>query len=157
MRAFLKDRVIQGLIAGIAGSIPQLAFSLTVYWLFHFQKLQFYQFAGILAFNHRPIGLGEILFSESIVLGQMAVYGILFTQLLAIIARSNLLLKGAMFGGFCWYTTYVLATLYKTKGIHGVMDFPTAVTNLIASAIWGVAMAWIFQFLHRRYGIENKI
>lgn len=88
-------------------------------------------------------------------MAQMAVYGILFALVIKVIANCNLLLKGGIYGGFCWFAAYVLADLYKVKGIHGIVDFNTAVINLTASVIWGVAMAWTFQFINQRYAIEN--
>ena len=81
----MKDRAIQGFIAGIVGWLPQLIFTQTMYWVFHLTKLQFYHFAGILAFSHKPHGFLESLFSEFIVVALMAALGILFALVIKII------------------------------------------------------------------------
>jgi hypothetical protein len=153
---FSKDRIIQGFIAGIAGWLPTFIFSTAIYFGLHLLKLRFMDFAGLLAFNHKPHGLPESLFSELIVLGQMGVYGILFAFITKVIASPHPILKGGLYGGFMWFITYSLANFFKVKGIHGIVDFNTAFINLTASVIWGITLGGIFLVLDRQYRLKNE-
>lgn len=151
----MKDRIIQGIIAGIIGWAPQFVFTMAMYFGFHLVKLRFLDFAGILAFNHKPAGWLESIFSEVIVLLQMVGLGILFAWVIKIISHYNLVLKGAIYGGLTWFIIYVLAVLNKVKGIYGVVDFNTSVINLVGSIIWGLTLGWALLFLNRKYEVRN--
>ncbi len=155
MNSLLKDRLGRGFAAGILGWLPTFVFSMAIDLGFHLLKLRFMDFAGILAFDHKPHGFWEALFSEAIVLAQMGALGMLFTLIIAIIARPHLLLKGGLYGGFTWFITYAMADLFKVTGIHGTVDFPTAFFNLIASVLWGTALGWALLWLNRKYDVQN--
>ncbi len=52
---FLKDRLTQGFIAGVAGWPLQIIFTGTLF-KFHLTKLRFLDFAAVLTFNHKLNG-----------------------------------------------------------------------------------------------------
>ncbi|MGE5549432.1 MAG: DUF6789 family protein [Bacteroidota bacterium] len=150
----MKDRVIQGFIAGIVGWLPTFIFSMTVYTGFHLTRIRFMDFGGVLAFSHRPHGFVEALFSESIVLFHMAGLGILYAMVMNVIANPHPLLKGGIFGGLSWFIIYTVVNVFRVKGIYGVTDFETAVLNLIGSIIWGITLGGAFSFLTQKHGEE---
>ena len=133
----------------------QLIFLQAMYFV-HATRLRFLDFAGILAFNHVPRGLSQSIFAEAIVLGQMGAFGLLFAWLIRLLSASCLVLKGGVFGGFCWFVIYATADLFKVKGIYGAVDFKTAVVNLLCSAIWGTVLGGAYLFLNRRYGLKSE-
>lgn len=151
----MKDRYVQGLLAGIAGWPPQFIFTMIMHSGFDLVKLRFLDFAGVLAFNHKPHDFWESLFSVLIVIAMMGALGILFAMAIKVIASPHPLLKGGIFGGVCWFTIHVIATLFKVKGIYGVTNFNTAVLNLIASVIWGIALGGVLLLLNRKYGANH--
>lgn len=143
----MKDRILQGMIAGIIGWLPQFIFTMIMYFGFHLVELRYLDFAGILAFNHKPQGVWESIFAESIVIGQMGGLGILFVLIIEVISSKNLLLKSGLYGGFTWFTIYLIAELFQVKGIYGVVDFKTSISNVIAAVIWGIALGGAFLLL----------
>ena len=151
---FLKDRVIQGLIAGIAGWLPQMIYTFTVFG-FHLAKFRYLDFGAITAFSQKPHGVFEFVFAESLVLAMQGLLGIAFAMLIKVISNPNIILKGGLYGGILWVVIYSIFSLYKMKGIYGIIDFNTAIFHCIAAIIWGITMAGAFLFLNRKFDLKN--
>jgi len=152
----LKDRVIQGLIAGIVGWLPTFVFNMIVYFGFHLVKLRYLDFGGVLVFNRHPDGILELSFSELIVVVHMMLLGIFFAMLIKVIDSPHLRLKGGIYGGACWITIYVTVNLFKVKGIYGITDFSTAFFNFTASIIWGIMLGITYLFLNCNDRTKNQ-
>jgi hypothetical protein len=150
---FLQDRFTLGTIAGAAGWIPQAVFTLSMY-SFHLTKLRYADFAAILAFNHRPQTVWDMILAELVViLFQMALGGV-FAWWIGVVGGPNLLWKGAFFGGFAWFIIYTVTALYKLPGLYPIGS-ATALFNMISSLIYGVVMGWSYSFLTRKCILKN--
>lgn len=152
---FIEDRFSQGVIAGVLGWVPQLLFTQTVFWIFRGTKFQYLDFAAMMVMNHRPRGWAEYLFSELVVVIMLAFLGALFALAVKVIKSVGILLKGTLFGAISWFLIYTLFTLFKIEGIYHVIDFKTALYNLIGAAIWGGAMSAGLLVLNRKCGVKN--
>ena len=130
-------------------------FTQSMFWIFHVTKFQFLDYASTVLFFHKPKGLFQWLFAESLVLLFSGTLGIGFALLIREIFSPNILLKGFIFGEFTWTIIYVLTTLFKIKGIYQVIDPSTTLVNFIAASIWGIVMAWGLLFLNRKNGVKN--
>lgn len=149
----MRDRFIQGLIAGVVGWAPQAAFTLTMYG-FRLTKLRFLDFAGVLAYGHHPRGFWDSLLAELVVLIMQAVFGAIFALLVKVISSEYLTIKGGLWGGVSWFIIYSLVTLYRVRDLFPITP-GTAAVNMVGSLIYGVAMGWSYQFLNRKYGLKN--
>jgi hypothetical protein len=152
----LKDRIIQGAIAGIVGWLPIFVFNMIVYFGFRLTKLRFMDFGGVLAFNHQPRGMIESIIAEFIVLLFMLWLGTIFAMLIKVIDNPHLRLKGGIYGGACWITIYVTVNLFKVKGIYGITDFSTAFFNFAASIMWGTILGITYLFLNCNDRTKNQ-
>ncbi|HBF38701.1 MAG TPA: hypothetical protein DDW50_15460 [Firmicutes bacterium] len=150
---FMQDRFTQGIIAGIIGWFFQAVFTLSLFAL-KVSKLAFADFGAVLAFNHRAKGVLEFLLAEWIVLVMQAALGGVFAWWMKGIASANILIKGAFFGGFAWFTIFTIATLYKLPKIYPIGS-GTAAIILTGSLIYGVMMAWGLLIINRKFGVKN--
>jgi hypothetical protein len=150
---FMQDRFTQGIMAGIIGWFFQAIFTLSLVAL-KVSKLSFADFGAVLAFNHKPKGILEFLLAEFIVIVMQSALGGVFAWWIKRIASANILLKGAFFGGFSWFTIFTMATLYKLPEIYPIGS-GTASIILTGSVIYGFMMAWGLLLLNRKFGVEN--
>ena len=149
MKKFWGDCFTQGIIAGTIGWIPQACFTTTLYAL-HLTKLRYLDFAAVLAFNHRPQGLLDSVLAEIVVVCFQAALGGIFALWIKRVSSENILLKGAFFGGFAWFTIFAVTALYKLEGLYPI-DVGTALVNMIASVIYGVATGGALLVITRKY------
>lgn len=153
MKFEITDRLTRGFISGLAGWPLELAFSLIMSGL-HLTKYRYLDFAAVLTYNHRPQGLGEVLFAEFVVLIFLGILGIGFSFVLKAVSSSNIYLKGWLYGTFVWFSIYVVMTIFQLKHIYPV-DTMTAASNLIAASFWSVTMTWTNLWLNRKYGVKD--
>lgn len=151
----LNDRLTQGFIAGVAGWLPQMLFMQPMYWIFKLIKLQYLDYGAYLSFNHRPEGLSQFLFSEFTVVLFLGFLGVLFSMLIKIISSANLIFKGWLYGALLWFIIFSIFSLFKVNGVYGVIDYNTAIINLIGASIYGIGMSWTLLFLNGKYGVKN--
>jgi hypothetical protein len=149
----LNDRLTQGFLAGVAGWLPQIVFTVIMFKL-HFTKLRFSDFAAVLTFNHKPQGFLEVLFAEIVVIVFLGILGIIFSMLLKVISSENIFFKGWLYGTFMWFAIYSTMTMYKLEHIYPV-DTNSALFSLITASIWSIVMTWVLLFLNRKYGVKN--
>ncbi|HEX3044875.1 MAG TPA: hypothetical protein VHY08_08965 [Bacillota bacterium] len=150
---FIKDRLTQGFIAGVAGWPLQVVFTYTLYYL-HLTKFRYLDFAAVLTFNHLPKGFLESLFAEIVVIVFQGVLGIGFSFLLNAISIENIYFKGWLYGTFCWFAIYAIVTLFRLEHIYPV-DTLTALISLLAATPWAIIMTWVFKFLNKKFGQLN--
>ncbi len=153
MKFEMTDRLTQGFIAGMAGWPFQSIFSYIMYGL-HLTKYRYLDFAAVLAYNHKPQGLIEIIFAEFVVLIFQGVLGIGFSMFLKTVSGVNIYLKGWLYGTFLWFAIYAVMTIFQLKYIYPV-DTMTAASNLIAASIWSIGMTWVNLLLNRKYGVKD--
>ena len=55
----MKDRFVNGLVAGIVAGFVQIAVSAFLYFILHFGHLKLGDFAGIILFGRKPANLME--------------------------------------------------------------------------------------------------
>jgi hypothetical protein len=150
---FIKDRLTQGFLAGVAGWPLQVVFTHTMYWL-HLTKYRYLDFAAVLTFNRLPKGWLDSLLAEFVVVVFLGVLGIIFAMLIKVVTSMNLYFKGLLYGTFMWFAIYSAMTMYELKHIYPV-DPMTAFLTLVAASMWSVGMTWTLLFLNRKYGVKN--
>lgn len=143
----MHDRYLQGLIAGMIGWLPQMAFTQTMYWGFHLVKFQYLDYGAVAGWSHRPDRIEEFIFAEFLVLGMQGFLGIAFAYWIAVVGSPNLLIKGGMFGAVLWLGIYATFKMWRMPVIEGNLNFNTVALHFAASVIWGVTTAWVFGFL----------
>lgn len=150
-----KDVYYKGFMAGMIGGVASTIWSRLSSYL-GFSTLRLEDWAGILTLGHTPpFSLGEQLYSIIIHIGYAGFLGMLFAYLLTFIGSEKLLFKGATYAVASYFLLYVVTALFK---VEGTMPLPlnTAISNLIGSSIYGVAMARSQNAVEGRRVSERK-
>lgn len=107
-----ERQVYQGFIAGIIAGLVLNTINFISYYLFHFAKLRYLDFAAIIIYGRKPVNTFEAVFAQ---LGQLAFtgfLGIVFAYLITKLLNSkNYLLKGG-FSEFYHGSLFMLSLFY---------------------------------------------
>ncbi len=145
----INDRFTQGLLAGILGGIPSLAWGLFSQYILKFSSHLYGDFAAALIYGKNAANIWDKLFNQLVVFMFFGLGGIIFAFLVRRISSRNLVLKGMFWAGMIWFFSYAVTRLYKVAGLV-TFPLPTAVSHLIGALIWGVAMALIYNYLNQK-------
>lgn len=145
----MKDRFMNGLVAGIVAGFAQIIVSAFLILILHFGNLGFSDFAGIMIYGRKPKELSEYLFAILVHLGYAGSVGIAFSFLLQHISKRYLWVKGIYFGLGIWFFSYAITLLFKVPGLMGI-SFESAASNLIGACAYGFTLAWAINKLKRQ-------
>jgi uncharacterized membrane protein YagU involved in acid resistance len=145
----MKDRFINGLVAGIVAGFVQITVSGFLYFILHFGHLKLGDFAGIMIFGRKPANLIEYQLAFLAHLGYAGSVGIAFSFLLQYISRKYLWVKGLYFGLAMWFFVYTIILLFKVPGLTK-NTLESAMNNAITSCIYGLALAWAIKKLENQ-------
>jgi uncharacterized membrane protein YagU involved in acid resistance len=145
----LKDRFSHGFVSGILAGLIPFVFNFGSRAL-GFTTLVWADFMGLFLLGRRPDTTSEWAFSISVQFVFLGILGALFALILPYIPSKRHLLKGALFGTTVRFTLFSLPYLLQLSELKSV-SLNTAVSNLIGSALWGIALAFILKW------IDNKV
>lgn len=145
----MKDKFMNGLVAGIIAGFVQIIISACLIIIWNYGDLKLGDFAGIMIFGRKPTELIEYQVAFLAHLGYAGSAGIIFSLLLKYISRKYLWVKGIYFGLAMWFFAYVITLLFKVPGLTKV-TFESAVNNAITSCVYGLTLAWIISKLEDR-------
>lgn len=149
----MKDRTTEGFIAGVIGAFPEMVFTLTLYYVFNAIRFRYLDFASVIAFNHLPKGLFQIIVAEFGVFVFTGFLGVIFSHLIKTISSRNIILKGAFFGISIWFFVYAFITFFKVRPLFPI-GFQTSILHMIGGVIWGITTAWTYRKFVEKYGVE---
>lgn len=149
----MKDRFVNGLVAGIVAGFVQIAVSAFLYFILHFGHLKLGDFAGIMIFGRKPANLMEYQMAFIAHLGYAGSVGIIFSLLLRYISRKYLWVKGLYFGLAMWFFVYTITLLFKVPGLTE-NTLESAMNNAITSGVYGLALAWAINKLENREALK---
>ncbi len=152
----MKDKFLVGFIAGVIGAMSAAVISIPLYML-KLNKLLLIDYAAILITGKKPQGALEFTFGMLLHWGFSGAAGILFSYLInhEFITNKNLWLKGWMFGLGLWFTINILTTIFKVEGLS-VVPVGTAIINALASSLFGIVMALMFNWLNNMKNVTIR-
>ncbi|HBV86256.1 hypothetical protein [Desulfosporosinus sp.] len=145
----LEDRFTRGFIAGLIGGVGSLAWGLFSKSILKFTELLYTDFASILIYGNKASSFIEKAFAQFVVFGFWGLGGILFILLIPYLTSKNLIFKGAFWGAFIWFASYVITLLFKVKGLE-IISVNTSISQLIGGLIWGGLLAIAIKYLDRK-------
>ncbi|NLC52721.1 MAG: hypothetical protein GX770_01975 [Firmicutes bacterium] len=151
----VKEHYLPGLIAGFCGGLASTAVNLVLILLFKVGHLRFMDFAGVFIFGHPPANLGENLLACFAFLGFSATLGVLFTYLVGSPPKPYLLMKAIHFGIGIWFFSYAVTLLFKVPELAKI-SLSSALTNLLASAAYGLILGLVLRFLLEKTAAPNQ-
>ncbi|KJS76102.1 MAG: hypothetical protein JL56_06045 [Desulfotomaculum sp. BICA1-6] len=145
----MKDRLLRGFMAGVAGGVVMDVFNLASYYL-GIAELRFLDWSALVIYGAKPISIAETVFALIAHLIFTGILGIIFAYLLTLITSTNYLLRGALFGSTMWFLLYGISLMYKIEGTVP-LHVDTAASDLISAVIFGLVLA---ETLHR---LDNNL
>jgi len=140
----IKDRLLRGFIAGVAGGVVMDVFNLASYYL-GIAELRFLDWSALVIYGAKPVSIAESIFALIAHLVFTGTLGIIFAYLLTFITSTNYLFRGALFGSAMWFLLYGISLLYKIEGTVP-LHVDTAASDFICAIIFGLVLA---ETLHR--------
>lgn len=138
-----QDQMMRGVIAGlVAGVVKDLPDLLLQYGL-HIKKLVFWDYVGIMLLNNKPSNFMEHLVAFCLQVTFSLGLGVVYSVFIAPrIKTKHYLIRGLLFGAFCWFVLVSIVRLYYVK-ILLVPDIVTPVFTIILSSLYGLLVAWV--------------
>lgn len=102
-----------------------------------------------------PFTFGEHVWAVLIHVGYGGAIGAIFSYLILLVTSSNILFRGWLWGNITWFVVYIATSLFK---VEGTMPIPlnTAISNFIASSIYGLVMGHSLTVLEPRGFTSNN-
>lgn len=148
----LKDRLLRGFIAGVAGGIAMNVISLTSYYL-GIAELRLLDWSALVIYGMKPTSSAETLFALLAHLVFNGTLGIIFAYLITVITSINHLFRGAMYGAVMWFALYGISMLYKLEATVP-LHVDTAASDLTASVVYGLVLAETLRRLDEIKALE---
>lgn len=151
----MKDRFMNGLVAGTIGGTVSLITDLFMIDILGFGTLRFSDFASILILGNKPQSFWEYVFGIIGHLGFAAVQGVIFAYLIVEISHRYIIVKGIVFGLSIWFISYTTTFLFKVPQLTNISLY-SAIVDYFSSAIYGATLGYSFYKLEGRNTINMK-
>ncbi|MDW7683838.1 MAG: DUF6789 family protein [Bacillota bacterium] len=141
----MKDRFLNGFIAGFLGGVAMSILNLISYYVLNIAELLYLDWASVLIFGYRFATMLEAVIGQ---LGQLffsALLGILFAYLLPLTSSRYYLFKGWVYSLVVWFGAYAVATLFKVTPLMPIKP-DTVMSNIVTASVYGLVLA---ETLHR--------
>ncbi len=142
----MNDRFTSGFVAGVVGGFIAYLNNFIFIHFFKFGSLRYSDFSSILIFGHRSASIEEGLLSSLAFLGFSGSLGVIFSYLIPRISERFYWYKALIYGFGIWFCIYAVTSLFKVPSLTDI-SFPSALTNSISSALYGLITAWAFRRL----------
>ena len=142
----IKDRFTNGVISGTIASIIQNLLTFISYYLLHFAKIRYLDYASEMLYGHFPKNFIETVFAQ---MGQIlfdGFLGIIFAMVVPLIKKENFLFKGWYYGATSWFLIFSLGILFKIPSLHHPA-WQTVVSNFFSASVYGLVLAFTFRKL----------
>ncbi len=146
----MKDKLTVGFISGVIGGVCMNLFDLILVYLFRYSDVRYIDYTAIYIFGNTPVYWIDTLFALLIHIFFTGLLGIVFIYLLSIISNRNLLFKGGIFGVTAWFIFYSTGFLHQVP-LFVKTSWPTAVSDVITSIVYGLILAITLQRLAIKY------
>ena len=150
----MGDKYANGFVSGLCGGIAAAATNLLLILGFNYGELMFGDFAGVLASDTFPEALGKRHRIHSLCRFCRNV-GSIFSYLVPVLSSKYLLFKGLHFGIGVWFISYAITLLFKVPDLEDI-PLKTAVTNLLASSLYGLIMTIMLRWLIKRQPAKER-
>lgn len=151
----MGDKYANGFVSGFCGGIAAAATNLSLILGFNYGELKFGDFAGVLVFGHFPRGFWESVIAYIAYAGFAGTLGVIFSYLVPVLSSKYLLFKGLHFGIGVWFISYAITLLFKVPDLEDI-PLKTAVTNLLASSLYGLIMTIMLRWLIKRQPAKER-
>lgn len=140
------DRFYRGLIAGMVGGVLMNLWDLISYHLFHFSKLRYLDWAGMIMYGELPKSNLAVIFALISHLIWVGFLGVVFAFLIPSITSRKYLIKGLTYGFLTGFIIYAAGIAFKMPVIsHRTPE--TAISQFIGGTIWGLTLAYTLRWL----------
>ena len=138
----MKDRFMNGLIAGGIAGIFALLIDLFFIDILKFGELKFWDFSSILLFGHKPQSFWQTTFGIIGHIGFAAMGGVIFVYLIRLISSKYIYIKGVFFGLTIWFAAYTTTYMLKVPHLKDI-SFETSVADYFSSVIYGLTLTYV--------------
>lgn len=138
----MKDRFMNGLIAGIIAGIFALIIDLFFVDVLKFGKLRFWDFSSILLFGNKPQSFWQTLLGILGHIGFSGIGGVIYAYLIRLITSKYLYIKGIVFGLSIWFSAYTTTYMLKVPYLKDI-SFETSVADYISSLFYGLILTYV--------------
>lgn len=148
----LKDRLVAGFLAGVAGGIVMNIY-VQIAWLLNATQVRYLDWAAFLLYGHQPLGIGDAFFAQLVQIVFTGILGILFAYLIPVITSRYYLFRGFIFGLSVWFLIYSFTLLY---GLHGIVPLEalTVAIDFVGAGIYGSVLAYILHLLDKTVDVQ---
>lgn len=150
------DRFARGFIGGLTGGIVKIGWGFFAYYILHFTKLQFADWASVLIYGRKAATTAEFVVATIAYLVFVGLLGIVFAYLITAINSRNYLFKGVMYGIFLGLIFYSLPILFKIPQLMR-MELNTVISFWVGDIIWGLTLAQTLRWLDQKSGVKSGV
>ncbi|MDR3585200.1 MAG: hypothetical protein P4L59_07735 [Desulfosporosinus sp.] len=146
----LKDRFARLLMAGTFASLILFTLNLFSYYILHFAKRRFINYAALMIFGREFSNFTEALISSIAQIGFSTGLIVILGHLILKERSGNYILKGLFIGFGSWFA---IMSMCYIIGIHKILPITlgSATSYMLNSSIWGISNAWFLHMLDERY------
>lgn len=135
----MKDRLVNGIIAGILAGIGMNIINYPAY-LLNLSTIRYLDWAGILIFGRRPVAIWEAVFAQLVQIAFSAFVGVVFAYLIPTVSSRYYIVKGIFFGIISWFFIYAAGIALRLPFLT-LIPFRTSLINFISSIVFGLVLA----------------
>jgi hypothetical protein len=144
----MKDRFLNGFIAGIIGGIVGVTGGLISKAL-GITEMTAVDFTAMLLYGREILMTSEFIWATIAGIMFTGVFGIIFAHMILLIKSRYLFIKGAVYGFVAWYVWYSLILNTFTEQID-VITISTSISNAVNAMLYGIVLSISYNFLHQK-------
>lgn len=137
---FYNDRFTMGFLGGTIGAVVMNILDYVSYYVFHFSRIRFLDYAAVVIYGSYPTSLKDTVFALIVQILFTAMLSIVFAYLFPVISGRNYLFKGWIFGIMAWFAIYAVGMLFDLPMFERILT-NTAISHFIISSIYGIVLA----------------
>lgn len=139
-----------GLLAGIIAGVVKNAWNLIDYNFLHITQIRFLDWLMVLVTWNKPQNDFQAVIALLIVIIVWDGFlGALFAHLLVIISPEGIVFKSTIYSLLLWFSFKVIVNLYHVPFLSGMQPTPGAISNVLATILWGITMGLMLQKLNK--------
>ncbi|MCW3489227.1 hypothetical protein [Dethiobacter alkaliphilus] len=144
------DRVVRGLIAGIAGGLIMNVWDFISKYILDFHDHLYLDWAATIIYGHPPVNLAEFIFSLLAQIAWSGFLGLLFVMLMPYADSKNYLIVGGFMGFLASFLIFSIPQIFKIPGLMN-LSTTTVISHSIGAIIWGYVVAQTMQLLKLKF------